>query len=86
MNGRRFLWFGKRPCCKTIKMEGQPLPGVARPSMSMMQRLKELSMKGGLMNPINDIKAFKRDRHDRHMHKHHFYANENIDFSKRLIK
>ena len=59
MTGRKFSFgslFGRRP--NPMKMGGQPtLITGPRPSMSLMQRLKEL-----LKRPINAIKRHRNGR------------------------
>ena len=57
MTGRRFslgALFGRRPRPPT---GGIPLPGLARPSMSMMQKLKEL-----IKRPFNAMKRHRNGR------------------------
>ena len=58
MTGRRFslsALFGRRP--NPGKMGGIALPGLARPSMSMMQKLKEL-----VKRPLNAMKRHRNGR------------------------
>jgi len=57
MTGRRFslsALFGRRP---KPPAGGIPLPSLARPSMSMMQKLKEL-----IKRPFNAMKRHRNGR------------------------